>query len=85
MAFEKELGKMFGKESVSPYYIYLFDDCIYVEGVKRLCVLSENEIVFQTKNAIIVLSGNMKVTDSGKGYIAIAGKVNSAEIKRNDG
>lgn len=83
MPFEREIEKLFGKEMASPFEISIFDDCVYVEGVKRLCENSEESIVFTVKNAEVFLFGKLSIKDFGKGYIAIKGKIESVEIKRS--
>ncbi len=84
MAFEKELEKLFGEGFLSPYFLYVYESCVYVEGVKKLYVATENEISFSTKKCDITLFGNLNVKDVGNGYLAIEGEVEKIEIKRNE-
>lgn len=81
MSFEKEIEKIFGKESVSRYMLNIFDDCVYVEGVKRLIAVKNEGIAFSIKGGEISLYGNLRIVDSGRGYLAIKGKVESVEIR----
>lgn len=83
MPFEREIEKLFGKEIASSFEITVFDDCVYVEGVKRLCENGEDKTVFTVRNAEISLFGKLSITDFGKGYIAIKGKIECVEIKRS--
>lgn len=56
MGLYAEMGKLF-KKTVSPYRVTFFNGCVFIEGVKRILKCTPSEILVQTAECKLLVTG----------------------------
>ena len=84
MSLFVEIEKLMNSAGGSFFYrlVNLGGKNLYIEGIKSVVSLGENEIIFQLKKQALVIKGiNLKINYLDKTTAVIDGEINSTEVK----
>ena len=84
MSLMSEIEKLMGEVGTSANFrvINLGGNSLYIEGIKSVVSLGENEMKFQLKKCLLVVGGeNLKVKYLDKTTCAISGEIRLVETK----
>ena len=82
MSLMSEIEKLMGEVGTSANFrvINLGGNSVYAEGIKAVVSLSENEMQFQLKKCLLVISGNaLKVKYLDSSTCVITGEITKVE------
>ena len=84
MSMIQEIEKLMGEVGTSASFriVNLGGNSVYVEGIKAVVSLSENEMQFQLKKCLLVISGNaLKVKYLDSSTCVITGEIRVVETR----